>query len=213
MTFITPHEWNRWTDNFVVEYGFIICSFIPYSESPWSFLWCLLALLLWETVSVVLLLSFISLMISCGFIVFHFSSLFSRQRLQLHELLSQASFLPLFLLTAFPAFIVVFCIFEKSMRCMCCMWHPHTLCFIFCSFLTLPPVTKTSPLLSEQVLLLLPYFRSYSDDQSVGVQIPWTPALDHRGKDDSNNCLLLRSCCLCFAQGVRLTAKAKMSSL
>lgn len=121
---------------------------------------------------VVLLPSFMSLMISCGFIVFHFSSLFSMLRLQLHELLSQTLFLPLFILTVFPAFIVVFCIFEKCMRCVCCTWHQHILCFIFRFFLTLPPVTKTSPLLSEEVLLLVPCFRSYSSDQRVGVQIP-----------------------------------------
>lgn len=126
-----------------------------------------------------------SLMISCGFIIFHFSSLFSGLRLQLHELLSQAFFLPLFILPAFPAFIVLFCIFEKCMRCVCCMWHQHILHFVFCSFLTLPPVKKkTSPLLSEQVMLLLPCFRSYSSDQRVGVPIPRTLALDHRGKDD-----------------------------
>ena len=110
--------------------------------------------------------------VSCGFIVFHFSSLFSRLRLQLHELLLQAFFQPLLILTASSAFVVVFCIFEKCMRCVCCMWHPHILRFVFCSFPTLRLLTQTSPQLSEQVLLLLPRFRSYCSNQRVGVQIP-----------------------------------------
>ncbi|XP_030909903.1 tumor protein D53 isoform X3 [Melopsittacus undulatus] len=58
-----------------------------------------------------------------------------RLRLQLHGLHPQAIFLLLLILSAFPAFRIVFCIFEKCMRC-------YTHYFIFCSFLTLPPVQK-----------------------------------------------------------------------
>lgn len=91
------------------------------------------------------------------------SLLFPLCRLQLDESLSQVFLLPLLILSAFPAFIVVFCVFEKCVRCVWYMWH-HIFRFILCSFLTPPLVKKMSPQLSKQVLLLFPPFRSYSSD-------------------------------------------------
>lgn len=63
------------------------------------------------------------------------------------------------------------------------MWHTSIL-FCLVLFLTLPHITKTRPMLSEQVLLLLQCFGSYSSAQRVGVQIPRTLVLGARGKDD-----------------------------
>lgn len=115
--------------------------------------------------------------------VYCISLQFPLSRLQLDESLSQAFLLPLLILSAFRAFIVVFCIFEKCIRCVWCMWHQHIPCFILC-FLNTSLAKKTSPQLSKQVLLLLQYFRSYSSDQRVSVWILWALALDYRGKDD-----------------------------
>lgn len=164
-------------------WGVFIRSFIPYFESAWSLL-CLLALLLWE------ILKYCSptvvLHVIHDFLRFYHVVQFplSRLRFQLHELFSQSCFLPLFILTAFPFFTVVLCIFEKfMMRSLCSMWHTSIL-FCLLLFLTLPHITKTRPVLSEQVLLLLQCFGSYSSAQRVGVQIPRTLVLDARGKDD-----------------------------
>lgn len=64
-------------------------------------------------------------------------------RFQLNESLSQAFLLPLLILPAFPAFIVVFCIFEK---CMCVMHAAPTYSlFHFIFFLNTSSCKKDKP--------------------------------------------------------------------
>lgn len=119
--------------------------------------------------------------------------------------------MPLLILTTFP-FTVVLCIFEKfTMRSLCSMWHTSIL-FSLLLFLTLPHVRKTRSVLSEQIIILLHRFGSYSSDRRVGVHIPRTLFFDGGGKDDyqfiTSQVISLVLCIAC-----EISPKAEMSSL
>lgn len=109
-----------------------------------------------------------------------FDDIFSSLRLScLWYLFSLFFFLPLFILTAFPSFMVVLCIFEKfAMRSLWAVWHTHILLhFVFFPHTYLHNRDKASAWWT--VLLLLCFGSSQQGSELMCTLVP-----GGRGKDD-----------------------------
>lgn len=94
----------------------VVHSFIPYLESPWSFLWCLLALPLWETVSEFFWPSFHSLFLV---VLLYFTSVPSLQ--------APAGWVTF--TSLFATFVNSFCL-PCIYSCSLCFWEMCKMCVI-----------------------------------------------------------------------------------